>query len=291
MDRIRMSLRVCQIRLRKTFTTPRFYVALLWIAILFHVMTAGIRGFCEQTGVDVTFWMLPFMTRYNGDQIIIVLGALLLFCDAPFLEPNSGWQILRVGRKSWFWGNMLYIVVVSFFYTICLSMIPVLLVFPNVGWETGWGKVISTLAQTNAAYTFDQEPLDYLIISRFSPQEAMGLTMLAIWCLSVMTGVVSYAGKFSGTQGIWNRHQLRHRTHCASAQQIFQHHNRLLLRAAALDEYCELQVAGIWKRAVDGICLQCLCDCHRRMHDPFVSRDPEKGSELCGGNLKEWKKR
>ena len=101
MDRIRMSLRVCQIRLRKTFTTPRFYVALLWIAILFHVMTVGIRGFCEQTGVDVTFWMLPFMTRYNGDQIIIVLGALLLFCDAPFLEPNSGWQILRAGRKSW----------------------------------------------------------------------------------------------------------------------------------------------------------------------------------------------
>ena len=88
MDRIRMSLRVCQIRLRKTFTTPRFYVALLWIAILFHVMTVGIRGFCEQTGVDVTFWMLPFMTRYNGDQIIIVLGALLLFCDAPFLEPR-----------------------------------------------------------------------------------------------------------------------------------------------------------------------------------------------------------
>lgn len=196
MDRIRMSLRVCQIRLRKIFTTPRFYVALLWIAILFHVMTVGIRGFCEQTGVDVTFWMLPFMTRYNGDQIIIVLGALLLFCDAPFLEPNSGWQILRAGRKSWFWGNMLYIVVVSFFYTICLSMIPVLLVFPNVGWETGWGKVISTLAQTNAAYTFDQEPLDYLILSRFSPQEAMGLTMLAIWCLSVMTGVVSYAGNF-----------------------------------------------------------------------------------------------
>lgn len=58
------------------------------------------------------------------------------------------------------------------------------------------GKVISTLAQTNAAYTFDQEPLDYLILSRFSPQEAMGLTMLAIWCLSVMTGVVSYAGNF-----------------------------------------------------------------------------------------------
>ena len=288
MDRIRMSLRVCQIRLRKTFTTPRFYVALLWIAILFHVMTVGIRGFCEQTGVDVTFWMLPFMTRYNGDQIIIVLGALLLFCDAPFLEPNSGWQILRAGRKSWFWGNMLYIVVVSFFYTICLSMIPVLLVFPNVGWETGWGKVISTLAQTNAAYTFDQELSDPFAIFAAGGNGAHNA------CNLVPVGYdrrCELCRKFSGTQGIWNRHQLRHRTHRASAQQIFQHHNRLLLRAAALDEYCELQVAGIWKRAVDGICLQCLCDCHRRMHDPLVSRDSEKGSELCGGNLKEWKKR
>lgn len=90
MDRIRMSLRVCQIRLRKTFTTPRFYVALLWIAILFHVMTVGIRGFCEQTGVDVTFWMLPFMTRYNGDQIIIVLGALLLSVMLRFWNRTAG---------------------------------------------------------------------------------------------------------------------------------------------------------------------------------------------------------
>lgn len=102
-----------------TFTENIHNTTILCCAVVdcdpFHVMTAGIRGFCEQTGVDVTFWMLPFMTRYNGDQIIIVLGALLLFCDAPFLEPNSGWQILRAGRKSWFWGNMLYIVVVSFF--------------------------------------------------------------------------------------------------------------------------------------------------------------------------------
>ncbi len=84
--------------------------------------------------------MLPFMTRYNGDQIIIVLGALLLFCDAPFLEPNSGWQILRVGRKKLVLGKHAIHCGCFLFYTICLSMIPVLLVFPNVGWETGWGR-------------------------------------------------------------------------------------------------------------------------------------------------------
>lgn len=170
-------------------------------------------------------------------------------------------------------------------------MIPVLLVFPNVGWETGWGKVISTLAQTNAAYTFDQEPLDYLILSRFSPQEAMGLTMLAIWCLSVMTGVVSYAGNFLVHRGFGIV------INCGIAL------TALLLSkfsSITIGYYCApplwMNIAsykwqGVWKRAVDSICLQCLCNCHRRMHDPFVSRDPEKGSELCGGNLKEWKKK
>lgn len=228
------------------------------------------------------------MTRYNGDQIIIVLGALLLFCDAPFLEPNSGWQILRAGRKSWF-ETCYTLWLFPFLHhmlkydsgTACVSEC-------RVG--NRMGKVISTLAQTNAAYTFDQEPLDYLILSRFSPQEAMGLTMLAIWCLSVMTGVVSYAGNFLVHRGFGIV------INCGIAL------TALLLSKFSnitIGYYCApplwMNIASYkWqgmKRAVDGICLQCLCDCHRRMHDPLVSRDSEKGSELCGGNLKEWKKR
>lgn len=201
MDKIRMSFRVCQMHLKKTFTAPRFYVALLWVAVLFRVLTTMIRALCKQTGIDVTFWMLPFMPRYNGDQIIITLGAVLLFCDAPFLDFDSGWQILRAGRKSWFWGNVLYIWIVSFIYTICLAILPVLLVFPYVGWENSWGKIIGTLAQTGAAYNFNEEPLDYLILSRFSPLEAMVLTMLAIWFLSVMIGMINYAGNFLVRRG------------------------------------------------------------------------------------------
>ena len=97
MDRIRMSLRVCQIRLRKTFTTPRFYVALLWIAILFHVMTAGIRGFCEQTGVDVTFWMLPFMTRLSS-----FLGLCCFSVMLRFWNRTAGGRFCGPGGKAGF---------------------------------------------------------------------------------------------------------------------------------------------------------------------------------------------
>ena len=170
-------------------------------------------------------------------------------------------------------------------------MIPVLLVFPNVGWETGWGKVISTLAQTNAAYTFDQEPLDYLILSRFSPQEAMGLTMLAIWCLSVMTGVVSYAGNFLVHRGFGIV------INCGIAL------TALLLSKFSnitIGYYCApplwMNIASYkWQGYGNGPSMAYVYSVFAIVIGACTILSylgiRKKGSELCGGNLKEWKKR
>ena len=156
MDNIRKIHHVCRIRLIKTFTTPRFYVALLWVLLEFQGTASGIRAFCKTSGIDAAFWILPFLTHRCFAQVMIALGALLLFCDAPFLEPDSSFQILRAGRKNWFWGNVLYLWILSLIYTVCLAILPVLLVFPYVGWENGWGKVLGLLT-TDAAYNVEME--------------------------------------------------------------------------------------------------------------------------------------
>ena len=195
MDNIRKIHHVCRIRLRKTFITPRFYVALLWVLLEFQGTTSGIRMFCKTSEIDVTFWILPFLTHRCFAQVMISLGALLLFCDAPFLEPDSSFQILRAGRKNWFWGNVLYLWILSLIYTVCIAVLPVLLMFPYIGWENGWGKVLGLLT-TDAAYSADMEALNGLIISRFSVLQAMALTMLVIWILTVMIGMAVYAGNF-----------------------------------------------------------------------------------------------
>ena len=76
------------------------------VAVLKH---DGHEFSCDVPGTDsYRFWEAGACGTavFSGSQLFIILGALLLFCDAPFLNQNSSWQILRAGRKNWFWGNM-----------------------------------------------------------------------------------------------------------------------------------------------------------------------------------------
>ena len=85
MDNIRKIHHVCQIRLRKTFTTPRFYVALLWVLLEFQGTASGIRAFCKTLGIDAAFWILPFLMHRCFAQVMIVFR----FC-APDGKTGSG---------------------------------------------------------------------------------------------------------------------------------------------------------------------------------------------------------
>ena len=192
-------IRICAISTKRIFTNSRFYLAVLWVMVVFSFNIFGIRDFCVVTQARVAPWIFPLLTQESGDQMFLILGALLLFCDAPFLSPNSQWQILRAGRRGWFWGNILYILFTAFCYTLLLAVLPILICIPYVGWSEEWGKVLGTLAQTTAAARFHLKPFDYRILLYHSPQEAMLLTILSVWLNVVLIGMVNY------TLNLWVR--------------------------------------------------------------------------------------
>lgn len=192
-------IRICAISTKRIFTNSRFYLAVLWVMVVFSFNVFGIRDFCVVTQARVAPWIFPLLTQESGDQMFLILGALLLFCDAPFLSPNSQWQILRAGRRGWFWGNILYILFTAFCYTLLLAVLPILICIPYVGWSEEWGKVLGTLAQTTAAARFHLKPFDYRILLYHSPQEAMLLTILSVWLNVVLIGMVNY------TLNLWVR--------------------------------------------------------------------------------------
>lgn len=98
MDNIRMAARVCQGSFRRILYMPRFYIAFLWLLFLYFPLMNAVRSFSAAVGIGMAPWMFPFLTDDSGSQLFIILGALLLFCDAPFLNQNSSWQIL--GREG-----------------------------------------------------------------------------------------------------------------------------------------------------------------------------------------------
>lgn len=73
-------------------------------------------------------------------MMMLFLGVVLLFCDAPFIEDEQPYIMLRSGRRIWFIGQMLYIVVASVLYLIVLYFISVLGAAAAYRMERGMGQ-------------------------------------------------------------------------------------------------------------------------------------------------------
>lgn len=192
MDNLKKILRICMVSFKKLLITPRFYLAHLWVFLAFSYYIEAIRTFCKSVGINCTPWVFALLTENTSNQLFIILGALLLFCDAPFLQVNSGWQILRAGRSNWFWGKMLYICIASLVYSVGISLLPVIAMFPMLEWDTGWGKILGSLAQTNAASQFGIEQFNYAIMAQNTPIRATVLTIIFVWLNAVLIGVCNY---------------------------------------------------------------------------------------------------
>ena len=201
MEGIKKTTGVLKSSFRRIIREPRFYVAYLWFMLLSSALLMAIRSLCVSTGISVSPWLLPFLTTESGNQMFVIIGALILFCDAPFLNGTSGWQILRSGRKSWYWGNMIYIWLLSLIYAVGLALIPVIMMLPHVEWADGWGKILGTLAQTSAAAQLGITNLNYSIMTRYEPIQAMAFLIFIIWLNAVLIGMINYVFNLYVKQG------------------------------------------------------------------------------------------
>lgn len=136
--------------------------------------------------------MFPFLTEYSFVQVAIMLAVAFVFCDIPFDDKASEWMILRTGRFDWILGKVLYVILMSGVMTLLFFGVSIILLIPNVQFGTGWGKVLGTLAQTNAADVmgFNALKLDYNLQISCEPLQAALYSILVSWLVLSMSGML-----------------------------------------------------------------------------------------------------
>ena len=104
--------------LTKLITEGRFLFALVINLVLIKQLTDSVKNFSELVGIKCSPWLFPFLMQENYIQFIFIAGATLLFCDAPFIDHETNFEIIRTGRLNWIMGKELYILAISFIYSI-----------------------------------------------------------------------------------------------------------------------------------------------------------------------------
>ena len=183
----------CAQNLRKWPSNPRIYVlGLLLIGFLFE-WVRPIADFSSAVHVSVTPWVFPYLSLSQKVLLLIMLGIVLLFCDAPFIDAHQPYVIIRSGKRDWLLGQILYIMVASALYFLFIALISTLLMLPNLTFSSEWGKIFGTLALTDAGSQFKINlPISYKLQLTYTPIAAMAWSFFLNWLIGTFLGLLMF---------------------------------------------------------------------------------------------------
>jgi len=193
MDRIGVIFKVAFYNLRKWIINPRIYMIFIMITLYLHSRISPINAFCLNSGYKISPYIFPYLMSDPNIVLIIMMGVVLLFCDAPFIEIDQPYMIMRSGRITWLWGQFAYIALASMIYFITMLALSVLMLLPNFSFSSNWGKVIGTFAQTNVANQhLISIPFDFLLYNSYSPVSAISVSFINSFLIAVFIGMLIF---------------------------------------------------------------------------------------------------
>lgn len=171
-------------------------VWILYICIFIFLWNdfSSINIFTNMIGIQANSLIFPFYSSDVVKQLIILAGIVFLYADIPFVDARYSYIIIRSKRISWVCGKIGYIIVSSgiYFAVIMCGSVLMSLTYADICFEN-WGKVIHTLAATNAGSMVDlQFAISQKLVDNYSPISAFLLTFLLNWCVGAFLGLIMF---------------------------------------------------------------------------------------------------
>ncbi|WP_455716532.1 hypothetical protein [Anaerosporobacter sp.] len=180
--------------IRQWLTNPRIICLFVLMSLFVWNDIQVIGELTVKTGIRTNPLISPFFSNDPIKQLILLAGIVFLFSDAPFINKNQPYIIIRSKRVPWVLGQILYIAMASAIYFLFLMLVSILVLLPHATFATnGWGKIVQTLAQTNAGAQINlQFGISKEIITFYSPWEAFGLSFLLNWGVACFLGLILF---------------------------------------------------------------------------------------------------
>ena len=142
----RKSFRVCTQSICKWRNDPRMWAVLIFLFVFAWTQLKTVRNFCMMQELSISNWYFPFF--FSGGMVVVFfyLGIILIFCNAPFVDNQQMYVILRAGSKNWFRGKILYIFITCCIYFLLLYVISILELIPYVGFSSQWERILESLS-------------------------------------------------------------------------------------------------------------------------------------------------
>ena len=97
---------------------------------------------------------------------------------------------MRVGKVRWLTGQIIYLFLLSFVFTISLFLLSILYILPRVEWSADWGNFLITIAVSGLPGKYGSIDARYSIIKDASPIYATTWTLTTFIFVCFLFGMV-----------------------------------------------------------------------------------------------------
>jgi len=185
--------RVFAFQMKLVRTNQRILLIFILAAIFVFSNLQGVLDFSQDVGIPVTPWAFPHITSDYICQLVIMAGAVALFCDAPFKSEIQKYILPRAGYTAWTVGQCMYIIVLSLLYVLMIFLFSILPLLPKIAFQNGWGKIWGTLARSTVGFQYGIPfKIEDYVIGVYTPLQATALSFLLSWGCCVWLGLMTY---------------------------------------------------------------------------------------------------
>ncbi len=145
---------ISRLQWRKSLHRTQFWLVVILVPLLAYRYMQPVLRFVTATGVNATPVGLTFFLSDYGLSFVVTLGLLMLFSQAPFMDEQMTFVLLRCDNRKWYMGSILYCMETAFFYVLywCACLLLPLIGKLNLTME--WGKIWTTLCRTDAYFDY-----------------------------------------------------------------------------------------------------------------------------------------
>lgn len=187
------SIKVMQLQLRENWSSMRTILVFILIGMFVFSTLQPVNDLAEAHNIGITPWAFPILCNDYICQLVIMAGAVLLYCNAPFRSEPHTYILPRAGNTPWALGNCLYIAAMALAYVLLLVLVSALAVLPHLELSYTWGKAWNALSSGNYRYMYGISlQVRPYVLGRFTPLGAFLPSLALEWACCVFLGLVSY---------------------------------------------------------------------------------------------------
>lgn len=195
MERLLKANRVARYQIRMITDNTRILTILIMECLFLIQNLSSVLLFSKSVNISVTPYAFPLLINDDICQFIVIAGIVVIFSNAPFENEGYYYMLPRAGRMSWTLGQILYIFKISLFYLVILMVTTVIPFIGHLNFDTQWGKIWGTLAKIDVGSQFGLNfVISDFIVSRYTPVNAVFLSLLLEWMCMIWIGLLIYFG-------------------------------------------------------------------------------------------------